>query len=142
MKLAKAGLSFALASAAVWAQVNAGQTKPEASLPFNMTTVATFELPWRIAFLPDGKMLITSSSDGSIRFRSAATLDPVAVIEHQPDWVEALSVSPDGTRLAAGRYNGTLSLFDMKSFKEVMGPWVAFSSPGSKEKGLDQTASR
>jgi glucose/arabinose dehydrogenase len=24
-----------------------------------MTTVATFELPWRLAFLPDGRMLIT-----------------------------------------------------------------------------------
>ena len=26
---------------------------------FTMTTVATFELPWRLAFLPDGRMLIT-----------------------------------------------------------------------------------
>jgi len=72
-----------------------------------------------IAWSPDGKLLITSSSDGSIRFRDAATLDPVGIIAHQPDWVEALSISPDGTRLAAGRFNGTLSLFDMKSFKEV-----------------------
>src|SRR5436305_3966259 len=59
MKLAKAALLFTLASAAAWAQVNAGEQKPEASVPFNMTTVATFELPWRIAFLPDGRMLIT-----------------------------------------------------------------------------------
>src|SRR2546421_11862141 len=59
MKLAKAGLLFTLASMAAWAQVNAGETKPEASLPFTMTTVATFELPWRLAFLPDGRMLIT-----------------------------------------------------------------------------------
>ncbi len=59
MKLAKAALLFTLASAAAWAQVNAGEQKPEASLPFNMTTVTTFDLPWRIAFLPDGRMLIT-----------------------------------------------------------------------------------
>src|SRR5579872_4412622 len=59
MKFAKSALLLSLASAAVWAQVNAGETKPEASNPFNMTTVATFELPWRIAFLPDGRMLIT-----------------------------------------------------------------------------------
>jgi glucose/arabinose dehydrogenase len=50
---------FILASTAAWAQVNAGEQKPEASMPFNMTTIATFELPWRIAFLPDGHMLIT-----------------------------------------------------------------------------------
>jgi glucose/arabinose dehydrogenase len=59
MKLANAALLFTLASAAAWAQVNAGEQKPEASLPFNMTTVTTFDLPWRIAFLPDGRMLIT-----------------------------------------------------------------------------------
>src|SRR6202021_72227 len=59
MKLAKAGLLLTLASAAAWAQINAGEQQPEASLPFNMTTVATFELPWRLAFLPDGRMLIT-----------------------------------------------------------------------------------
>src|SRR5579864_9694977 len=58
MKLAKKALLFTLAAAA-WAQVNIGAQKPEASLPFTMTTVSTFELPWRLAFLPDGRMLIT-----------------------------------------------------------------------------------
>ena len=31
----------------------------KASLPFTMTQVTTFNLPWRMAFLPDGRMLIT-----------------------------------------------------------------------------------
>src|SRR3954469_7675997 len=59
IKLAKAPLLFTLASLAAWAQINLGEQKPEASLPFTMTTVATFKLPWRLAFLPDGRMLIT-----------------------------------------------------------------------------------
>src|SRR6202050_2902351 len=59
MKLAKAPLLFTVAAVAVWAQVNIGEQKPEASLPFTMTTVTTFKLPWRLAFLPDGRMLIT-----------------------------------------------------------------------------------
>ena len=59
MSLAKTALLFILASAAVGAQVNAGAQKPEASLPFNMTQVTTFNLPWRMAFLPDGRMLVT-----------------------------------------------------------------------------------
>src|SRR5277367_6247735 len=58
MKLAKPTSLLILASAA-WAQVNVGEQKPEASLPFTMTTASTFELPWRIAFLPDGRMLVT-----------------------------------------------------------------------------------
>src|ERR1700749_4235302 len=59
MKLANAALLITLTSAGAWAQVNAGEAKPEATMPFTMTTVATFELPWRIAFLPDGRMLVT-----------------------------------------------------------------------------------
>src|SRR5580658_7421163 len=59
MRFARAALLFSLGSVPAWAQVNIGEQKPEASLPFTMTTVATFELPWRLAFLPDGRMLIT-----------------------------------------------------------------------------------
>ncbi len=54
-----AGLGLALAATQAVAQINAGEQKPEASLPFKMTQVGTFNLPWRIAFLPDGRMLIT-----------------------------------------------------------------------------------
>src|SRR6185295_8253680 len=59
MKLAKAALLLILATTAAWAQVNAGEQKSDANLPFTMTTVTTFTLPWRLAFLPDGRMLIT-----------------------------------------------------------------------------------
>src|ERR1043165_727138 len=59
MKLARAALLFTVGSVAAWPQVNVGEQQPEASLPFTMTTVATFKLPWRLAFLPDGRMLIT-----------------------------------------------------------------------------------
>src|SRR6476659_3979476 len=52
-------LLLTLVSATAHAQINAGTKEPEASLPFTMTQVATFNLPWRIAFLPDGRMLIT-----------------------------------------------------------------------------------
>ena len=56
---ARATLLLTFVSTAVEAQVNAGTQTPEPSLPFTMTQVATFRLPWRIAFLPDGRMLIT-----------------------------------------------------------------------------------
>jgi aldose sugar dehydrogenase len=52
-------LALVLLPTAADAQINAGEQTPESSLPFTMTQVATFNLPWRIAFLPDGRMLIT-----------------------------------------------------------------------------------
>ena len=77
---------------------------------------------------PDGKTIITSSSDGSIRFRDAATLNPIGVIDHQPDWVQTLGISPDGMWLAAGRYNGSLSLYDVKTYKQIVGSMAAFET--------------
>jgi glucose/arabinose dehydrogenase len=54
-----AALLLTLMSAPARAQINAGELKPEASLPFTVTRVAEFKLGWRIAFLPDGRMLVT-----------------------------------------------------------------------------------
>src|SRR5450432_4214308 len=58
-KLSIAVFLSALFSSAAYAQINAGEQKPDPNLPFNMTPVASFDLPWRIAFLPDGRMLVT-----------------------------------------------------------------------------------
>jgi aldose sugar dehydrogenase len=59
MKFSKVALLLTLAAPLAWAQVNVGEQKPEATLPFETATISTFELPWRIAFLPDGRMLVT-----------------------------------------------------------------------------------
>ena len=59
MKLPKSVMLFTLASVLAWTQVNVGEQKPETSVPFTMSKVATFKLPWRLAFLPDGRMLVT-----------------------------------------------------------------------------------
>jgi glucose/arabinose dehydrogenase len=59
MKLASAALFLSLIASTAQAQVNAGEQKPDSSQPFTMTQVASLALPWRIAFLPDGRMLIT-----------------------------------------------------------------------------------
>src|ERR1700679_839856 len=59
MKFVREALLLALISTGAQAQVNAGNQAPEASMPFKMTQVTTFNLPWRLAFLPDGRMLVT-----------------------------------------------------------------------------------
>ena len=59
-----------------------GEQKPEAALPFKMTTVSTFELPWRIAFLPDRRMLVTEK------------IGPIWLLSPQGEKIAALSGTP------------------------------------------------
>jgi glucose/arabinose dehydrogenase len=59
MKMVKTALFLVLMSGSAYAQINAGNQAPITDLPFTMTPVTTFDLPWRLAFLPDGRMLVT-----------------------------------------------------------------------------------
>ena len=58
-RLASACLLLLLASVSAQAQVNAGTLAADPNQPFTMTQITMLNLPWRIAFLPDGRMLIT-----------------------------------------------------------------------------------
>lgn len=73
----------------------------------------------QVLWSPNGKEIVTSSADGSIRVRDAATLEPISVLPDQSDWVEALSISADGKRLAAGRYDGTVSVYNMTDYRQL-----------------------
>lgn len=44
---------------AATAPVNYGSSTPAATKPFRTTTIATFDDPWALAFLPDQRMLVT-----------------------------------------------------------------------------------
>ncbi len=59
-----AALFLALLVTQAHAQINAGAQAPNALLPFTVTQITTLKLPWRIAFLPDGRMLITEKVGG------------------------------------------------------------------------------
>jgi glucose/arabinose dehydrogenase len=62
--LSGAAVLLTFISTTAHGQVNAGEKAPEPTLPFTMTQVASLALPWRIAFLPDGRMLITEKVGG------------------------------------------------------------------------------
>ncbi|QJU57656.1 PQQ-dependent sugar dehydrogenase [Sphingomonas sp. AP4-R1] len=59
-----AGLIALAIAAPACAQVNSGATKPSATPPFVVTEVTKLRMPWKIAFLPDGRMLITEKPGG------------------------------------------------------------------------------
>lgn len=78
MKLAYAAVFAALVSTAAHAQVNLGAQAPEASAPFTLTQVTTFSLPWRLVFLPDGRMLVTEKTGPIWLVTQAGVKTPVA----------------------------------------------------------------
>jgi len=90
------------------------------------TLIADEDSILQIVWSPDAKMIITSSADRSIRVRDSNSLDPISVFANQSDWVEALTISPNSKWLAAGRYDGTVSVYDLSDHKQVLGPLVAF----------------
>ena len=119
-KLANAVLLLALASAGVDAQINAGAQKPEPSLPFTMTQVATFNLPWRIAFLPDGRMLITEK------------VGPVWLVTQQG---AKTPVSNVPAVLYQGQ-GGMLGVFVSPQYATDHNVYLTYSEPGEDGSGL------
>src|SRR5881227_1417850 len=115
MKLAKVALLFTLASVAARAQVNVGEQKPEAALPFNMTTTATFELPWRIAFLPDGRMLVTEK------------IGPIWLVSPQGEKIAALSGTPP---VYWQGQNGMLGVFVSPHYATDQSIYLTYIEPG------------
>src|SRR5579863_2250410 len=121
MKLLRVALLIMLASAAAWSQVNVGEQKPEASLPFTMTTVSSFELPWRIAFLPDGRMLITEK------------VGPVWLVSAQGQKIAPVANTP---AVYWQGQNGMLGVFLSPHYATDQNIYLTYVEPGDYGGGL------
>src|SRR5262249_2204125 len=114
MKSARAALLLTLAAAA-WAQVNVGEQKPEATLPFKMATTATFELPWRIAFLPDGRMLVNEK------------IGPIWLVSPEGEKIAPLGGTPP---VYWERQNGMLGVFVSPRYATDESIYITYIEPG------------
>jgi aldose sugar dehydrogenase len=116
MKLAKAAMLLALASAPAAAQVNAGNQAPDPNLPFTMTQTATFNLPWRIAFLPDGRMLVTEK------------VGPVWLVSADGKMKRPVQNYP---AVLYGGQGGMLGVYVSPNFASDQSIYLTYSEPGS-----------
>jgi aldose sugar dehydrogenase len=121
MKFAKAALLFTLTSAPAWAQVNAGEQKPEATMPFTMTSVNTFELPWRIAFLPDGRMLVTEK------------VGPIWLVSAKGEKIAVVGGTPP---VYWQGQSGMFGVFLSPTYATDQNVYITYSEPGEYGGGL------
>src|SRR4026209_91811 len=112
--LLNAAVLLVLAAAPARAQINAGEQKPEPALPFTLTQVATFNLPWRIAFLPDGRMLITEK------------VGPLWLVTQQGDKTPVANVP---AALSQGQ-GGMLGVYLSPKYASDHNVYLTYSEPG------------
>jgi glucose/arabinose dehydrogenase len=120
IQLLKVVFLFTLASVLAWPQVNAGEQKPEPNLPFTMTTVSTFRLPWRIAFLPDGRMLITEKPG------------PVWLVSQQGEKILVSNTPP----VYFHGQNGMHGVFLSPHYSQDHNIYLTYAEPGDYGGGL------
>jgi len=125
-RLAIVALALALLPTGAGAQINAGEQKPEPSLPFTMTQVATFRLPWRIAFLPDGRMLITEKVGALALVTQEGATMPVANVP---------------AVLAQGQ-GGMLGVFLSPRYATDHNVYLTYSEPGDGGSSLAMARAR
>jgi hypothetical protein len=75
------------------------------------STFAHGDAVLRLAYSPDGSLLVSAGADGVIKVWDAGVLRERRALGGQPDWVMGLALSPDGKWIAAGRYDGTLGVY-------------------------------
>lgn len=100
---------------AAWAQTNVGPQKAEASLPFQMTTTATFGLPYRIAFLPDGQMLVTEK------------IGPIWLVSAKGEKIAPLAGTP---AVYWQGQNGMLGVFVSPNYASDGSIYITYIEPG------------
>jgi glucose/arabinose dehydrogenase len=119
-KLANAAILMALLSGTTCAQTNAGGQQPDPELPFTITRVASLDLPWRIAFLPDGRMLVTEK------------VGRVTLVTPQGAKTEVKGVPPS---YVEGQ-NGMLGVFLSPHYASDHNVYLTYAEPGDYGGGL------
>ena len=73
-----------------------------------------------VALSPDGKRIISGSSDNTVKLWDAETSTEVMTMRGHTSSVVAVAFSPDGKQIASGSHDRTVRVWDASSGKELM----------------------
>ena len=72
-----------------------------------------------MAFSPDGRQVLTGSSDNTARLWEAATGKPLATLSGHAGPVRAVAFSPDGRQMLTGSFDSTARLWEAATGKPL-----------------------
>jgi RNA polymerase sigma factor (sigma-70 family) len=73
-----------------------------------------------VAFSPDGSLLASASTDGTVKIWETATGKELLTLKGHQSQVNRVAFSPDRERLASGAADALVKVWDVKSGKEVL----------------------
>jgi WD40 repeat protein/transcriptional regulator with XRE-family HTH domain len=89
-----------------------------AALPIAILTSHTGAV-CSVAFSPDGKILATGNSDGTVRLWDVATHRQITTLTGHAGEVLSVAFSPDGKTLATGNSDGTVRLWNLATHRPI-----------------------
>jgi aldose sugar dehydrogenase len=120
MKTTLTAALIVVAATPAFAQVNGAKVAKGVSPPFKLTEIAQFDYPWKIAFIPDGRMLITEKPG---RLRLVTQKGKTSEIKGVP----AVEYKGQG---------GLLGVFISPDFDKDRGVYLTYAEPGDGGSGL------
>ncbi|MFC4623687.1 PQQ-dependent sugar dehydrogenase [Daeguia caeni] len=98
----------------VWATgINAGGRPAMTSLPFHVEEIASFDRPWAIAFLPDGRLILTEKAG------------KIFLVTQEGVKKEVMGVP----KVAFGGQNGLLDIAPAPDFQSSHGIYLTYNEP-------------
>ncbi|MEY2428750.1 MAG: hypothetical protein QOJ40_1635 [Verrucomicrobiota bacterium] len=88
-----------------------------------------------LVFSADGKSLISSADDRTIKVWNADHMTERTLLEKQPDWAPALSFVDNGS-IAVGRLDGSVAIYD------VLGKVIALLGPNAEQASAETDNAR
>ena len=133
--LMRATLGLTLAATAMQAQVNAGEQPATPDAPFTVTKLGDFNLPWRIAVLPDGQLLVTEK------------VGPLWIVSQAPagrgggPTLRRVSVGNVPTVVAQGQ-GGMMGVYLSPNYATDHNIYLTYSEPGDSAAGSSLALAR